>query len=234
VGEHSDFTRKYQVPDVPEGQSGDWFIKRFEVSLSDAVWDRIRSNGVRYTPEGKYTGLYRKDPDFNSRVVVMSDTPDEIYDHAAPIQNATGNVLIVGLGLGMLLNALAMKPDITHITVIEKSPDVLTLVREHYQKKYDTRIEFIQADIFEWDPPPGVHWNYIWFDIWDTISSENLLQMSQLHKKFKKFTEQDAFWCQKLCQRQARKEIKEMKLRSMRKLVRDGRRISLDDDGVAL
>jgi hypothetical protein len=182
---------KYKV-DVPEGKSGDWSISKFTVSAEDEKWGRLRaaisSSRGRFVPAGTYTGLYHK----NS--VVMSDTPDEIRDHWEPIHYSSGNVLIAGLGLGVVLQAILNKPTVENVTVIEKSADVIKLVGRHYSERFGGRVKIINDDILTWKPERGTHYKVAWFDIWNDLCTDNLPQMKLLHRKFARKSDWKGSW----------------------------------------
>ena len=104
--------------EVPDGIAGDWKVETFEVQdreLSQMISMMKTGRGV---PAGKYKALKR------SGTTVMSNTPDEIRDFMRFVYKAKGSVLVNGLGLGVLLKALLNKPEVTDVTVIEKSADV--------------------------------------------------------------------------------------------------------------
>lgn len=189
---------------VPEGTSGAWSVRRITVSEAESAFDRLRAvvnGGARYVPAGQYTQLLR------GGTIVMSDTPDEIRDHLGLIYRASGRVLIGGLGLGVVLQALLRKDDITHVTVIEQSPDVVKLVAPSYT---DPRVEIIQADILQWKPPRGVIWDYAWFDIWDSICGDNLAEMTRLKRRFaRRVRVKQGAWCEGECRRQERRYAQE-------------------------
>ncbi len=171
---------EYKVS-VPEGVSGDWSIQKFEVGGGGISNIRNRISAIttgRYVPDGDYTRLKYK------KTLVMSDTPDEIRDHLGIIHESKGNVLLVGLGLGVVLQAVAKKEEVIHIDVIEKSQDVLDLVQGHYVNMFPGKITFIQADIFEWKPDKHDYWDCVWFDIWNDLCTDNLDEMATLHRKF--------------------------------------------------
>jgi hypothetical protein len=185
--------QEYQV-DVPEGESGTWRIKR-EVQTAakaehESIMGAIRGES-RHVPEGTYTVLYR------GRTVVMSDTPDEIRDHLGFVQRATGRVLIAGLGLGMVLQAVARKDDVSHVTVIEQSEDVIRLVADHYRAKpFGTKIEIVHHDVMEWRPPRTARWDSAWFDIWDDLCTDNLPEMATLHRRYaRRVSTYYGSWC---------------------------------------
>lgn len=52
--------------------------------------------------------------------LMMSDGPYERRTNYAVVRAATGNVLIGGLGIGMILKPILCNPDVTHVVVIEK------------------------------------------------------------------------------------------------------------------
>jgi hypothetical protein len=205
-------TERYKVTDLPAPlRSGEWELRRFTVDEKAAALDRLRAvfnGGGCYCRAGTYTGLYR------AGKVIMSDTADEIYDHLQAIVDAEREVLIAGLGIGMVLNAIAMKPEVNHITVVELSKGVLDLLQLHYERKYPGKITFVNADILTWVPPKGAHWDFAWFDIWDDLNTDNLIQMATLHRKFaRKATTKDS-WGRKLLLRERRKEREQEKVYS--------------------
>ncbi|MDR8350775.1 hypothetical protein FPK35_22890, partial [Acinetobacter baumannii] len=101
-----------------------------------------------FIPAGEYRRL-----SYNSDVV-MSNTPMEIRTCMDFIERATGHVLINGLGLGMVLNAVLMKADVTHVTVIEKEQDVINLVAASFAD--DKRVEIICADAMTFVQPAEI------------------------------------------------------------------------------
>lgn len=193
----------YKV-EVPEGKSGIWEIKRFEVKREDFYKQigSFYSSGGRFVPEGIYTSITR-----NGKCI-MSDTPDEFRDHIHFVYKATGEVLIVGLGLGMVINAILQieHKEKVHITVIEKDQDVLKLVQPHYEKKFPNQITFIQANIWDWKPPKNQKWDYAWFDIWDNLCMDNLEEMAKLHRKFARKVTWKGSWGKKYLQDRKRQE----------------------------
>jgi len=172
---------------IPEGVKGKYKIERKHIKPSPIDVIRILNDG-RYVPEGKYTFLYR------DNILVMSDTPDEKMDHYAAVKNANGNCLIAGLGIGMVLNAIAKKENVNQIDVVEISQDVIDLVAPHYKSIYGDKINFICSSIFDYVPEKGKYYQMAWFDIWDYLCTDNLEEMSILHKKFSKKAKWKGSW----------------------------------------
>jgi hypothetical protein len=180
---------------LPEGSRGNWSVRKFVVSDHDSGMTRLRAmqHGRGYVPAGEYTQLHCR-----GRGVVMSDTPDERRDHYAPVHHARGHILINGLGIGMVLRAVLKKPEVTRATVIEVDPDVVALVAPHYT---DPRVEIVTASAFDYQPPKGVRYGMVWHDIWDSICSDNLPEMTRLKRKYGRRADWQGCWCEYQCRR---------------------------------
>ena len=193
--------------DVSEGVSGPWRVERFTVDAKGAEMDASRAaisafQGRPYTPVsvGTYTRLK------HGHTIVMSDTEGEMEDHEEAVRRAEGAVLIAGLGLGMVLQAVLDKPDVDHVTVIEKSEDVMRLVGPHYMDRYPGRFELIQADIFTWKPPEAAWaWDVAWFDVWNTRNPDNLKEFTKLRRRFGRRCAWMGFWADMAIRRVARR-----------------------------
>jgi len=186
---------KIDMSHVKPGVSGDWCIEEFEVANSLFYrMDMIKTG--RGVPPGKYLSIKRRGK------VIMSNTPDEIRDFMPFYYKATGNVLINGLGLGVVLTAILSKKEITKVTIVEKSEDVIKLVSSCFN---DERLTIIHADAYDYNPPKGERFDAVWHDIWDDICTDNLPQMSALHKKYGRRTKWQGSWAREICLANERK-----------------------------
>jgi len=179
---------KYKV-DIPEGESGPWRIERFEASEGIGTL-RAEWEGRPIDP-GTYTRLMR------GGTLVMSDTPAEIRDHRALFRNATGRVLIHGLGLGVALRGVLLKDDVTHVDVVEIDEDLISLVAPHLE---DPRVHIHHGDALTFEFPKGITWNAAWHDIWDDICADNLPAMKRLHRRYGSRCNWQASWCRHECE----------------------------------
>lgn len=179
--------------DIPEGQAGEWKVEKVKV-------DRLDFRNLlagRPVPLGEtFTRLCR------GNTCVMSDTPAEQGDHRIFYHRATGEVLMAGLGIGMILEAVVNKPEVTKVTVVELSPEVISLVWPTYKARYGDKIELIQADILKWEPPKGKVYDAVWFDIWDSICTDNLKDMKFLTRRYGKKAKWKGCWARYICQRE--------------------------------
>jgi hypothetical protein len=190
--------------ELTPGKCGPWEIERFTVSEHEARIFNLRQamqwTAHRRIDGGTYTRLTR-----NGKVI-MSDTPAEQADHWDIIHRAEGLVLVNGLGLGMVVGAMLGKPNVNHITVVEKDADVIELVgRQIDVAEVADRLMIVHCDAYEYEPPKGITYDVVWHDIWDNVSTENLEGMKRLHYKYGRKCRYQASW--------ARKEVLKLKKR---------------------
>lgn len=180
------------IQNIPEGKAGNWRIETFIVpknSIQNLYL--VFHPGGRTVKPGKYKRLV-----YNNRTI-MSNTPAEIRDFSYFVYKARGNVLINGLGMGCCLSKILEKDDVVSVTVIEISQDVIDLVAPFF--KAESRVNIIHANAFGWQPPKRVRYNAVWHDIWDAICTDNLAEMTMLHRKYGKRTDWQGSWARRLC-----------------------------------
>src|SRR3990170_1561411 len=127
----------FEKVQVPVGHCGKWKEERFVIDQEGAshhnMLEAIHGRRRMVMP-GEYTRLCYGDE------VVMSDTPAEMDEHRSFVFRAQGQVLIMGLGLGVCLAAVARKPEVHHVTVVERSEEVVALVGPHYRTLLGPRL----------------------------------------------------------------------------------------------
>jgi hypothetical protein len=143
---------------IPEGKSGDvevvHVVRPKGTKLSTA---NIRcqimggQDGVtlKYNHESTWHSLQEK-----GRGVWMTDDPCEQAQMRKLVDHLYGDVLVGGLGLGVVVKMLAGKEDVTSITVVERSRDVINLVWEPTinslgEGYFDPELEIIEGGLFE-------------------------------------------------------------------------------------
>lgn len=203
--------------DVPNATDGDWEVSDVVVTEDEAHWQNLRcavKGEVEYMVNpGTYKRLRR------GGTVVMSNTPFEVLTNQPIIQAATGRVLINGLGIGMVLNAILAKPEVKEVWVVEASMEVIRLVAPVYGVRLDNttqsrgtthyaspdgRLVIAHADAFKYLPPLHMEWDAVWHDIWDTVCGDNLKEMRRLAKKYAGTAKWQGSWCENICRRYAR------------------------------
>ena len=129
--------------------------------------------------------------------------PYGIKDNEEFIKKSNGDVLIGGLGLGLIVINIQDKEDINSITIIEKSKEVIELITS--QIKFNNKVKIIHGDIFKNKFPRGTKFDTLYFDIWPYINSdvfEEMLQVEKLYKRCLRSKKENprAFmtcWCKK-------------------------------------
>lgn len=163
---------------VPAVDRGRIKVEHFTVSEDDAKFHNLRCmiNGDRWgtISPGTYTRLVIDGS------TMMSDTDMELLSCSPIMCHATGDVLIGGLGLGLILHPILAKPEVKSVTVLELDPEVIALVTPWLPK--DERLRIVQADVFTWKPPRGTRYDAIWLDIWPDRTVDNLDEMKRLRK----------------------------------------------------
>lgn len=82
--------------------------------------------------------------------VVMSDSQHEQRLNRRIIEGAHGDMLLLGYGLGFIIQLLMINPAVTSITIIEKQQEVLDLVAS--QLMLNEKVRVVLADALEWMP----------------------------------------------------------------------------------
>ena len=141
---------------IPEGVSGDFYIKHIETDYF-----------CEQEPFDTYTILYHKNEH------IMQDTTREYREHEQFLEEASGDVIVAGLGLGLVNQSLMDNPNVTSVTIIEKYQEVIDLVWNSCPKNGKMRL--IHSDIYDWKP--DCMFDIGWFDSW---CGENT------HKEYKK------------------------------------------------
>jgi len=179
---------------IPEGSMGRWRVERYTLSKEQAALENIRAPS-RYIRPGTYTRLMVGD------TLMMSDTPAEMRDHYEAKRQATGDVLIHGLGLGIVAQMCLDKDEVKHVTIIEIAPEVIELVAPTLSGAYGERLEIVCADALTWKPPRGKRYNCVWHDIWPYITPDNLPDMHLLHRRYGRRCDWQGSWARAECER---------------------------------
>jgi len=164
---------RWEVTGIPEGESGDFSIQHCTTTTGPPSW----LNYVNYKSltGGPYTVLCQK---FNGSpwMNIMQDSEAEYTEHDWLLSRMSGDILLGGLGIGMIHIPLLESSDVTSVTVVEKYQDVIDLVWDDCPK--DERFTLVHDDIHTWDPDstdglPTTSWDVGWFDTWLTMDSDS-------------------------------------------------------------
>ena len=165
------YKNMYEI--LQEDQKGCARLQKFEATGFAAALAGI--------PQGKYIKL------IVNGELMMSNTPMEKRTSADFVLNAEGDVLICGLGIGLVILPLLESEKVKSITVIEKYQDVIDCVLPQI-KEYDTanKLKVICEDCFDYTTDKK--FDTIFIDIWASINSDIYKEeMQPLKRKYRKF-----------------------------------------------
>lgn len=119
-----------------------------------------------FTKEVSFPALYE------GKLPWMSICPSEIHSMRAPIAEAFGRVLVLGLGLGYFPFHIIQKEEVISVTVVEKNPSVIELFRRgilpFFPRAAKEKLRLIEADAYSYlDGLAGGEYDFCFADLWE-------------------------------------------------------------------
>jgi hypothetical protein len=144
------------IPDYRPITAGDWSLKVMPAGFVPGYW-----SGPRLAIDVPI--LMRGGESW------MSITPLEVESEEIGIRAARGHVLIFGLGMGWSMTAVAARPSVTSVTVVERDPDILQLHRDldllaQLGEPERSKVRIVAGDAFDYRPECPV--DLLFPDIW--------------------------------------------------------------------
>ncbi len=97
----------------------------------------------------------------------MSTAWDEIDSQAPHVAAARGHVVVMGAGMGVALYNILPKSEVTHVTVVERDPLIIDLLRQTADTDRWAGIEKLSVEIMDaFDFRPDHPVDYLYVDIW--------------------------------------------------------------------
>lgn len=114
-----------------------------------------------FTNEFKYLALIKNDE------IWMSLNPNEINTMKPFIEEANGNVLILGLGLGYVAFMMSQKCNVKTVTIVEKDPEIISIFKKHILNLFPnkSKIKVVQDDAFRY-LENNSNFDYFFADLW--------------------------------------------------------------------
>lgn len=163
-----------QIPAVKIGNSELKYeqYKPFEGFVCN---DIVRTEEGRQIPQIGFFDTEFKFPAMleNGRIW-MTITPNEIETMKEPVDQAFGNVLTYGMGLGYYAYMVSEKENVASVTIVESNEYVIDLFREYVlpQFKHADKIRIIRADAFEYaqEHMGKGQYDFVFTDLWHDVS----------------------------------------------------------------
>jgi hypothetical protein len=191
--ERIEYTDLHTIYPTEELKSENYKIDSFVLTEEKIRFEQIRNFRNSWLTRGlkadfPYVRLTKKGGVFSGGGVMMSDTPMERNTNYDFIQKANGDVIIFGLGLGLVIVPLLKKKNVTSVLVVELYQDLIDLV-EPILKAQDVedKLTIVQGDCFEFHNkiPKERKFDSIYGDIWIDIYTDNYEEMKTLTKNWK-------------------------------------------------
>lgn len=181
----------YQAIRFPTIESGSWRLctESFLPYEPFVRNDPVLQEDLRELPQ---IGYFKEEFQFPSvlenGVEWMTVTPNEIETMRAPIANAHGRVLTLGLGLGYFAFHASQKDNVESVTVIERDEKVISLFCEHLldQFPHKEKIHLIKDDAFAFLKSMQTDaFDYLFADLWHDASDglEMYLRIKRIAKE---------------------------------------------------
>ena len=164
------WTTQLFLPDYRPGRIGDWRIDPGGQLVND--WGYFSGPQlVEMLPSLARRRRGKTTAEQESWDTWMSLTPTEIESQEFACRYAMGNVVIMGLGMGWVACNIALKDDVTSVTVVEIDPDVIELfdvsgAGNSLPQTARDKITIVEASALEWQPAEGLELDFLFADIW--------------------------------------------------------------------
>lgn len=144
---------------------------------------RAIRNGYSFTvaSPGEYTRL------IGNGTVWMSDTNMEISTNRLFAENAKGDVLVFGLGLGVLFDLVDWNK-INLMNIVELNQEVIDLIEPYLN---NSKISIIKGDALSYETT--AKYDTVYFDIWPNVCLDNWEEMVILKEKGKEWLKEDGW-----------------------------------------
>jgi hypothetical protein len=155
-------------PSVPMGDFYPWVLDRVKLtgepadeveSVRQAV-ARLECGWDTYVILGRWTEAKMHLPHGD---IVMIDHQMELMKHLPILINASGRVLVTGLGLGCVVRGLLAREQVDHVDVIELDRKILDRIGPEFAG--NERVTLHHADALTF-PLNGYRWDWAWHDIY--------------------------------------------------------------------
>jgi spermidine synthase len=115
----------------------------------------------------------------------MSNHEFETLTNQKFLDNAKGDILIFGLGIGLIIFPLLTDNDIKSITIVEIDDGLIDEVFPIIIKNdLESKVSVILSNAFDFETDKM--FDTIYFDIWSVIDQQSFLEMKILSEKFTK------------------------------------------------
>lgn len=185
---------------IPNKQIGKWTLGYQSYEPYEAfIRDDIIVDGYKEIPcVGYFDSRFEFPTVFENGVEWMAIKPNEIETMKKPIEDAYGNVLVYGLGLGYYPYMISLKSNVNQITVVERDESVISLFNEYVLPQFEKKekIKIVKSDAFEYaEKEMGKHsYDFVFTDLWHDVSDGVELYVKMKKHESKLHGAEFAYW----------------------------------------
>lgn len=160
IEESMPFVTDLYEPVYPVGRIGDWEFKTAMIAGDRGYW------GTVY---GMRTLSFLLGPSANGPSTWMSTAAVEFQSQEIGIRAAHGTVVVLGLGMGWAAANMALRDEVTRVTVVDINTDVINLmgqsgIIEQLPAHAREKLTVVHGDALTWRPDHAV--DTLLADIW--------------------------------------------------------------------
>lgn len=162
------------MPTYQPREGENWFLMVSPLNLGVGYW----SGGVLMR---NMAALAHKDPDGRPSTW-MSLSAREIESQELGCRAATGDTVVMGLGMGWAAANAALRPEVTKVTVVEMDPEVIALIDElgifaQLPPEIAAKITVIQGDALAYTSDAPI--DTLLADIWLHLNGDDRVEQVQ-------------------------------------------------------
>lgn len=178
--------------ELPTG--GKWELRRMTLSPYEGFvcGDLLVTPDRRLIPQiGFFAESYTYPAILENGREWMTLLPNETITTLPAVAEARGKVLTYGLGLGYFAYMTARKPEVSSVTVVERSAEAISLFRAEilplWEPAYRAKLRIMEADAFVYaaEAMPGEGYDFVFADIWHDVGDGRALYLRM--KEFEKY-----------------------------------------------
>lgn len=186
----------------PEVKQGKWTMTHGKYLPFEGFALRDISQKGKYFKEITNLGFFSEEFSFplimEKESTWMSVTPHEIETMQKAIEIVSGQVVVLGLGLGYFPYMISLKEDISKVIIIEKDQEAIDLFKKHILPQFanQEKITLIHQDAYSYleQSLAKSEADYLFADLWQNVD-DGLIHYIDLKKKEKLYPKtQFLYW----------------------------------------
>ena len=174
-----------EIVDIDQQMLDGWYAHQEKlVRENGGIFER---DMMRQTPEKDVPYL------FYGKHYIMSGNHSMRELHLPFMRQVSGDVLLTGLGLGLVAAACLRRPAMNSVTVVECEKEVIRLVAPAVREVAEQAGKLLvieRHDAYRWSPRYGRQYDWIYHDIWSDLDATTIpdlhWRMMQWHKRWLK------------------------------------------------